>query len=42
MFAPLEVKFKHMKPFEDSAKKNMSGRKYPIIDSKDVGTRLVP
>jgi len=32
MFAPLEVKFKNMSKFQESAKKNMSGRKYPTID----------
>ena len=41
MFAPLEVKFKSMKKFEESAKKNMSGRKYATIETRnDVGTRL--
>lgn len=32
MFAPLEVKFKNLSKFEESAKKNMSGAKYPTID----------
>ena len=32
MFAPLEVKFKNLSKFQESAKKNMSGSKYPTID----------
>ena len=41
MFAPLEVKYKNMSKFQDSAKKNMSGRKYPTIEvKKDVGGRM--
>ena len=32
MFTPLEVKFKNMKEFQESAKKNMSGRKFVKID----------
>ena len=32
MFTPLEVKFKNMSRFEESAKKNMRGRNYPTID----------
>ena len=42
MFTPLEVKFKSMKKFEDSAKKQMSGRKYAIIDAKkEDGSRMM-
>lgn len=40
MFAPLEVKFKNMRQFKESAKKQMSGRKYPIIDGADDGKRM--
>jgi len=40
MFTPLEVKFKSMKKFESNAKKNMSGRKFTTIETKEVGTRL--
>ena len=35
MFTPLEVKFKNMKVFENSAKKNMRSNKYPTIDVKE-------
>ena len=40
MFTPLEVKFKNLKPLEESAKKAMSGRKYVAINSKEIGTRM--
>ena len=41
MFTPLEVKFKNLNQFnKESAKKHMSGRKYPIIDGNDDGKRL--
>ena len=40
MFTPLEVKFKNMSKFKESAKKNMSGRKYPTIDIKNGGQRV--
>ena len=40
MFTPLEVKFKNLKPLEESAKKAMSGRKYPVINSKEIGARV--
>ena len=43
MFTPLEVKFKNMKQFKDSAKKNMSSRKYPTIDEKETSpNRVIP
>ena len=41
MFAPLEVKFKNMKEFTGSAKKQQSGRKYPIMVDKDGGSRVI-
>ena len=37
MFTPLEVKFKNMSKFEDSAKKIMRSHKYPTIDVKETG-----
>ena len=32
MFTPLEVKFKNLNKFQESAKKNMSGKKFPTIE----------
>ena len=42
MFTPLEVKFKHMSKFEDSAKKNMNSPKYPTIQINNDGARIQP
>ena len=42
MFTPLEVKFKNMSKFADSAKKNMSNNKYPTVDVRGDGIRIAP
>ena len=42
MFTPLEVKFKNMSKFEDSAKKIMDNHKYPTIKLNNDGARIHP
>ena len=42
MFTPLEVKFKNMSKFADSAKKNMSNSKFPTVDVRGDGIRIAP
>lgn len=43
MFTPLEVKFKNMKEFTTSAKKQHDGKKkkFPIMVDKDGGSRVI-
>lgn len=42
MFTPLEVKFKNMEKFQESAKKQMNNRKYPTIEVAGDGSRITP